>query len=45
MVHQTKVFEGDGISLLALLFGALLPTSIAIAFFWLLRWACYTGAR
>ena len=34
---DAKVFEDEGISPLGLFLGALLPTTIAIAFFWLLH--------
>ena len=37
ILHDAKVFEGEGISPIGLLLGALPPTVIAIAFFWLLH--------
>ena len=37
ILQDAKVFAGEGISPLGLLLGALLPTGVAIAFFWLLR--------
>lgn len=36
ILQDAKVFEGEGISPLGLFLGALLPTGIAILFFWLL---------
>jgi hypothetical protein len=37
ILKDAKVFEEEGISPLGLFLGALLPTVVAIAFFWLLR--------
>jgi hypothetical protein len=37
ILQDAKVFEGEGISPLGLFLGALLPTAIAIVFFWLLH--------
>jgi hypothetical protein len=37
ILHDAKVFEGEGISPLGLFLGALLPTAVAIVFFWLLH--------
>jgi len=37
ILQDAKVFKEEGISPLGLFLGALLPTVIAIAFFWLLR--------
>ncbi len=37
ILKDAKVFEGEGISPLGLFLGALLPTAIAIAIFWLLH--------
>ena len=36
ILQDSKVFNGEGISPLGLLLGALLPTAIAIVFFWIL---------
>ena len=37
ILQGSKVFAGEGISPLGLLLGALLPTVVAIVFFWLLH--------
>lgn len=37
ILQDAKVFEGEGISPLGLLLGALPPTIVAIVFFWLLH--------
>lgn len=37
ILQDAKSFEGEGISPLGLFLGALLPTAVAIIFFWLLR--------
>lgn len=37
ILQDAKVFDGEGISPLGLFLGALLPTSVAIVFFWLLH--------
>jgi Na+/H+ antiporter NhaD/arsenite permease-like protein len=37
ILQDAKVFEGEGISPLGLFLGALLPTVVAIVFFWLLH--------
>lgn len=37
ILQDSKVFEDEGISPLGLFLGALLPTGVAIAFFWFLR--------
>jgi Na+/H+ antiporter NhaD/arsenite permease-like protein len=37
ILQSAKAFEGEGISPLGLFLGSLLPTAIAIVFFWLLR--------
>ena len=37
ILQTAKVFAGEGISPLGLLKGALLPTAVAIVFFWLLH--------
>lgn len=37
ILQDAKVFQGEGISPLGLFFGALMPTAVAILFFWLLR--------
>jgi len=37
ILQHAKVFEAEGISPLGLFLGALLPTAVAIVFFWLLR--------
>jgi hypothetical protein len=37
ILNGAKVFEGEGISPLGLFLGALMPTGVAILFFWLLR--------
>jgi Na+/H+ antiporter NhaD/arsenite permease-like protein len=37
ILQSAKVFEGEGISPLGLFLGALLPTAIAIVFFWFLH--------
>ena len=37
ILHSAKVFQSEGISPLGLLLGALLPTVVAIVFFWLLH--------
>ena len=37
ILQHAKVFEDEGISPLGLLLGALLPTSVAIVFFWFVR--------
>jgi len=37
ILQDAKAFEGEGISPLGLLLGALPPTAVAIAFFWLLH--------
>jgi hypothetical protein len=37
ILQGAKVFEGEGISPLGLFLGALLPTAVAIVFFWLLH--------
>lgn len=37
ILQSAKVFAGEGISPLGLFLGALFPTAVAIAFFWLLR--------
>ena len=37
ILHSAKVFENEGISPLGLFLGALLPTVVAIVFFWLLH--------
>jgi len=37
ILQDAKVFEGEGISPLGLFLGALLPTAMAIVFFWLLH--------
>jgi hypothetical protein len=37
ILHDAKVFEGEGISPIGLLLGALPPTVVAIVFFWLLH--------
>lgn len=37
ILHDAKVFEGEGISPLGLFLGALPPTVVAILFFWLLH--------
>ncbi len=39
ILQDAKVFQGEGISPLGLFLGALMPTGIAILFFWLLRGA------
>jgi Na+/H+ antiporter NhaD/arsenite permease-like protein len=36
ILHGAKVFQNEGISPLGLFLGALLPTAVAVAFFWLL---------
>jgi len=37
ILHSAKVFNGEGISPLGLLLGALFPTAVAILFFWILH--------
>lgn len=37
ILQGAKVFEGEGISPLGLFLGALLPTAVAVVFFWLLH--------
>jgi hypothetical protein len=37
ILQDAKAFEGEGISPLGLFLGALMPTAVAIVFFWLLR--------
>jgi hypothetical protein len=37
ILHDAKVFEGEGISPIGLLLGALPPTVVALVFFWLLH--------
>lgn len=37
ILQSAKVFNGEGISPLGLFLGALLPTGVAVVFFWLLR--------
>ena len=37
ILQEAKVFEGEGISPPGLFLGALLPTALAIVFFWLLH--------
>jgi len=37
ILQDAKAFEGEGISPLGLFLGALLPTAVAIVFFWLIR--------
>jgi len=37
ILHSAKVFGGEGISPLGLFLGALLPTAVAVVFFWVLR--------
>jgi Na+/H+ antiporter NhaD/arsenite permease-like protein len=37
ILHRSKVFAGEGISPVGLFLGALLPTAVAIVFFWLLH--------
>ena len=37
ILQRAKVFEGEGISPLGLFLGALLPTAVAVVFFWLLH--------
>jgi len=37
ILQSAKVFEGEGISPLGLFLGALLPTAVAVVFFWLLH--------
>jgi Na+/H+ antiporter NhaD/arsenite permease-like protein len=37
ILQDAKVFEGEGISPLGLFWGALMPTAVAILFFWFLR--------
>jgi Na+/H+ antiporter NhaD/arsenite permease-like protein len=37
ILHDARVFEGEGISPLSLFLGALLPTAVAVVFFWGLR--------
>lgn len=38
ILQDAKAFENEGISPLGLFLGALMPTVVAIVFFWLLRW-------
>jgi hypothetical protein len=37
ILHSARVFRGEGISPVGLLLGALMPTAVAILFFWLLH--------
>ena len=37
ILHRSKVFAGEGISPVGLFLGALLPTVVAVVFFWLLH--------
>jgi len=37
ILHRSKVFAGEGISPVGLFLGALLPTAVAVLFFWLLH--------
>ena len=37
ILHRSKVFAGEGISPVGLFLGALLPTAVAVVFFWLLH--------
>ncbi len=37
ILHNARVFAGEGISPLGLLLGALMPTAVAIVFFWFLH--------
>ena len=37
ILQSAKAFQGEGISPLGLLFGAALPTAVAVVFFWLLH--------
>ena len=37
IIQDAKVFEGEGICPLGLFLGALMPTGVAIVFFWLLH--------
>jgi Na+/H+ antiporter NhaD/arsenite permease-like protein len=37
ILHSAKVFQGEGISPLGLFLGALVPTAVAILFFWILH--------
>ena len=37
ILQGAKAFGGEGISPLGLLLGALLPTAVAVVFFWLLH--------
>jgi len=37
ILHSAKVFGGEGISPLGLFLGALVPTAVAVVFFWVLR--------